>query len=209
MITRWHVRFHSPFDICVARSQLCMHLLIRAWRAALLCEAAGTRPEEPASRGCWIRGSSARIETTIDAAGAVACTQSVASATAVAYRREAGNLDMWTCSSEPGKRMSAPLEQKSGTTLIFFSNARIGAQDQARLPQLRAVVHRDVRATLLPSVNFQEIDHSVRAGNAEYRDTISAECPVWVVCHERRRSTRLRATVREMKEGPSRSAIMS
>ena len=30
-----------------------------------------------------------------------------------------------------------------------------------------------------------------------------------VVCHERSRSTRLRATVREMKEGPSGSAIRS
>jgi len=33
--------------------------------------------------------------------------------------------------------------------------------------------------------------------------------PKWVVCHERSRSTRLRATVREMKEGPSGSAIRS
>jgi len=33
--------------------------------------------------------------------------------------------------------------------------------------------------------------------------------PLRVVCHERSRSTRLRATVREMKEGPSGSAIRS
>jgi hypothetical protein len=33
--------------------------------------------------------------------------------------------------------------------------------------------------------------------------------PFRVVCHERSRSTRLRATVREMKEGPSGSAIRS
>src|SRR5258708_6993298 len=33
--------------------------------------------------------------------------------------------------------------------------------------------------------------------------------PNRVVCHERRRSTRLRATVREMKEGPSGSVIRS
>jgi len=31
--------------------------------------------------------------------------------------------------------------------------------------------------------------------------------PQWVVCHERSRSKRRRATVREMKEGPSGSAI--
>ena len=31
--------------------------------------------------------------------------------------------------------------------------------------------------------------------------------PLWVVCHERSRSKRRRATVREMKEGPSGSAI--
>jgi murein endopeptidase len=31
--------------------------------------------------------------------------------------------------------------------------------------------------------------------------------PSWVLCHEYRRSTRRCATVREMKEGPSRSAI--
>jgi transposase len=31
--------------------------------------------------------------------------------------------------------------------------------------------------------------------------------PRWVLCHEYRRSTRRYATVREMKEGPSRSAI--
>ena len=36
-----------------------------------------------------------------------------------------------------------------------------------------------------------------------------SELPKWVVCHERSRSTRLRATVREMKEGPSGSAIRS
>ncbi len=34
-------------------------------------------------------------------------------------------------------------------------------------------------------------------------------CPQRVVCHERNRSKRLRATVREMKEGPSGSAIRS
>jgi hypothetical protein len=34
-------------------------------------------------------------------------------------------------------------------------------------------------------------------------------CPKRVLCHERSRSTRLRATVREMKEGPSGSAIRS
>src|SRR5205823_10890031 len=33
--------------------------------------------------------------------------------------------------------------------------------------------------------------------------------PPWVVCHERSRSIRLRVTVREMKEGPSGSAIRS
>jgi hypothetical protein len=33
--------------------------------------------------------------------------------------------------------------------------------------------------------------------------------PLWVVCHERSRSTWLHVTVREMKEGPSSSAIMS
>jgi len=32
-------------------------------------------------------------------------------------------------------------------------------------------------------------------------------CLSWVVCHERSRSKRRRATVREMKEGPSGSAI--
>ena len=35
------------------------------------------------------------------------------------------------------------------------------------------------------------------------------ECPSWVVCHEYRRSKRRCATVREMKEGPSGSAIRS
>ena len=34
-------------------------------------------------------------------------------------------------------------------------------------------------------------------------------CPIWVVCHEHRRSKRRCATVREMKEGPSGSAIRS
>ena len=33
--------------------------------------------------------------------------------------------------------------------------------------------------------------------------------PSWVVCHERSRSKRLCATQREMKEGPSGSAIRS
>ena len=31
--------------------------------------------------------------------------------------------------------------------------------------------------------------------------------PIWVVCHERSRSKRRRTTIREMKEGPSGSAI--
>ena len=34
-------------------------------------------------------------------------------------------------------------------------------------------------------------------------------CPCWVLCHEHRRSKRRCATVREMKEGPSGSAIRS
>jgi hypothetical protein len=32
-------------------------------------------------------------------------------------------------------------------------------------------------------------------------------CPLWRLCHEERRSKRRCVTVREMKEGPSRSAI--
>jgi hypothetical protein len=39
------------------------------------------------------------------------------------------------------------------------------------------------------------------------RCPFGSKCPVRVVCHERRRSKRRRATVREMKEGPSGSAI--
>jgi len=35
------------------------------------------------------------------------------------------------------------------------------------------------------------------------------EGPLWVLCHEHRRSTRRCATVLEMKEGPSGSAIRS
>jgi hypothetical protein len=42
-----------------------------------------------------------------------------------------------------------------------------------------------------------------------YQVTPGRLAPAWVVCHERCRSTRLRATVREMKEGPSGSAIRS
>src|SRR5215467_6296696 len=41
------------------------------------------------------------------------------------------------------------------------------------------------------------------------QNTAIGEGPEWVVCHERGRSTRLRATVREMKEGPSGSVIRS
>ena len=37
--------------------------------------------------------------------------------------------------------------------------------------------------------------------------SVFERCLVWVVCHECSRSKRLRATVREMKEGPSGSAI--
>src|SRR5215208_2699001 len=32
-------------------------------------------------------------------------------------------------------------------------------------------------------------------------------CPLWVLCHEHRRSKRRCVTVREMKEGPSRPAV--
>ena len=46
-----------------------------------------------------------------------------------------------------------------------------------------------------------------RSGMAKTRWPL--EIPLMVVCHERSRSTRLRATVREMKEGPSGSAIRS
>jgi hypothetical protein len=35
------------------------------------------------------------------------------------------------------------------------------------------------------------------------------QCPRWVVCHEHRRSKRRCVTIREMKEGPSGSAIRS
>ena len=35
----------------------------------------------------------------------------------------------------------------------------------------------------------------------------NAQCLTWVLCHELRRSTRRSATVREMEEGPPRSAI--
>jgi acetolactate synthase-1/2/3 large subunit len=38
---------------------------------------------------------------------------------------------------------------------------------------------------------------------------VAAPMSHWVVCHERSRSKRLRATIREMKEGPSGSAIRS
>src|SRR5438552_1668247 len=35
------------------------------------------------------------------------------------------------------------------------------------------------------------------------------QCPLWVVCHEHRHEYWRRATVREMKEGPSGSVIRS
>jgi hypothetical protein len=38
---------------------------------------------------------------------------------------------------------------------------------------------------------------------------MAVRLPVWVLCHEHRRSTRRGATVLEMKEGPSGSAIRS
>jgi len=38
---------------------------------------------------------------------------------------------------------------------------------------------------------------------------LAGRLPEWVVCHERSRSIRLRVTVREMKAGPSGSAIRS
>ena len=39
--------------------------------------------------------------------------------------------------------------------------------------------------------------------------TGASRCPSWVVCHERRMDCLRRATVREMKEGPSSSVIRS
>src|SRR5450756_114181 len=46
------------------------------------------------------------------------------------------------------------------------------------------------------------------AGSHRRGDRVAARrCRRWVLCHEYRRSTRRYATVREMKEGPSRSAI--
>jgi hypothetical protein len=47
-----------------------------------------------------------------------------------------------------------------------------------------------------------------RIGNSQCKKLVRG-WPLRVVCHERSRSTRLRATVREMKEGPSGSAIRS
>jgi len=40
-------------------------------------------------------------------------------------------------------------------------------------------------------------------------DDVALEGLLWVVCHERRMSCVRRATVREMKEGPSSSVIRS
>ena len=44
-------------------------------------------------------------------------------------------------------------------------------------------------------------------GGSEELETLPRQGPQWVVCHERRRSYLRRATVREMKEGPSSSVI--
>src|SRR5450631_1414265 len=48
-----------------------------------------------------------------------------------------------------------------------------------------------------------------RGGNSYVLPNATAPHLDSTVCHERSRSTRLRATVREMKEGPSGSAIRS
>ena len=63
-------------------------------------------------------------------------------------------------------------------------------------------------ARLAPSVRQQTPNgYSTNGIGADGGKVVNAECPRWVLCHEYRRSKRRWATMREMKEGPSRSAI--
>src|SRR6516162_4970625 len=52
-------------------------------------------------------------------------------------------------------------------------------------------------------------DPSIISPELETRNESAMELPLWVVCHERRVSCLRRATIREMKEGPSSSGIRS
>jgi len=57
---------------------------------------------------------------------------------------------------------------------------------------------------------FGDQSHDVSAETSRIAASANPEVrrdPLRVVCHERSRSKRLRATIREMKEGPSGSAI--
>jgi hypothetical protein len=58
--------------------------------------------------------------------------------------------------------------------------------------------------------SLQRFAPTIRGTHAGPFVTLAAlRLPLWVLCHEHRRSTRRRATVLEMKEGPSGSAIRS
>src|ERR1700694_6042767 len=56
----------------------------------------------------------------------------------------------------------------------------------------------DIKALIVEQVSF--------SSNVDLQ-SLAAKCLLWVVCHEDRRSKRRCATVREMKEGPSRPAV--
>ena len=59
----------------------------------------------------------------------------------------------------------------------------------------------------LPKRDCQFGEHDGEVGDR--RENAKLSHPLWVVCHERRMSCVRRATVREIKEGPSSSVIRS
>ncbi len=77
---------------------------------------------------------------------------------------------------------------------------------QPATPSPRAGRGRNIGATRRPA---RHMGYKPGVGDYETPPVEHHELPLMAVCHEYRRSKRRCATVREMKEGPSGSAIRS
>ena len=76
-------------------------------------------------------------------------------------------------------------------------------------PALSAIVSPRSLDDFFVGFTPREAGYVVSEGDSQSEISELMLFPLWVVCHEYRRSKRRCATVREMKEGPSGSAIRS
>jgi hypothetical protein len=145
-------------------------------------------PDQPTSAGSF--GMSQKCHKQTASAGAAACGASLV-------------VELFFVEALGAGESSANQLVRSGTFLdceVFGAKMAISSVVNPNMVRSEG----DFEMIIIAQGQKQNVAWAVFA---QVRKICELPFPLWVVCHERSRSKRRRTTVREMKEGPSGSAI--